>query len=149
MGLQLLDNAGGLVRVHIGEDQGHGLGAFVLQGGEQGFDVRLVEEGELPILQGLGHLLQKGLSGLVAEGLLQHGAGIFQAALGNRLAGHAVLIELGEHRLGLLGVEHSQPGHLQGEHLDLLRLHELVQAGGLIGSQRDDHCGSLLLGCQL
>ena len=106
-GLQLLDDAGGLVRVHIAEDQSHGLGTLVLQRGVQGLHICLVQEGEVAILQGLGNLFQQGGGGLLTEGLLQYGLGVLQTALGDGLVGEAALVELGEHRLGLLAVEHS------------------------------------------
>ena len=65
---------------------------------------------------------------LTAESLLQHRPGVLQATLGDRLVGHAALVELLQHRLRGLRVQHSQAGDLQGECLHVLRLHVLVLA---------------------
>ena len=147
--LQLGHHARRLVRVHIGEDQGDGLGPFAPQGGEQGLDVRLVHEGEFPVFQALGDLAQELRRRLLAIGLLQDGPGVFQAALGDSLVGQAQLVELVENVLRLLGAQHAQAGHLQGELLDLLVLHVLIDERRLLGSQGDDDRRRLLGGGQL
>ena len=146
---QLLDDARGLAGVHIAEYQGHRLRTFVLEGGVQALDVRLVQERELPVFQALGHLLQQAGGRSRAEGLLQHGAGVLQTALGDRLLGHAVLVELAEYVLGLLGVQHSKPRHLQGQGLQVGGVYVLVDKGCLIRSQGDNDGGSLLGAGQL
>ena len=132
----------------MGEHQGDGLGALVLEGGEQGALIRLIHKGKLPVLEGLGDLAQELLGGLGPVGLLQDGSGVFQAALGDRLVAQAHLIELGQDLFGLLGAQQAQLCHLNGELLHVVGLHELVQVGGLIGPQGDDNGCCLLLAVQ-
>ena len=142
--LQLGHHARRLVRVHIGEDQGDGLGPLAPQGGVQGLDVRLVHEGKLPVFQALGNLAQKLRRRLLAIGLLQDGPGVLQAALGDGLIGQAELVELIKDVLRLLGAQHPQAGHLQGELLHLLVLHKLIEERRFFGPQGDDNRRRLL-----
>ncbi len=146
--VQLVNHGRRLLRVHIGQHQGDGLGPLMLQGGIQGLLICLVQEGELPVFQGLGHLVQQHACRLLPKASLQHGPGILQSALGDSLVGHAHLVVLVEYILGGGRVHIAQPGDLQGELLHVLRVHVLIELGGLLRSQRDDHRGRLLLAGQ-
>ena len=147
--VQLGHHARRLVRIHIREDQGDGLGPLAPQGGVQGLDVRLVHEGKLPVFQALGNLAQEFRRRLLAVGLFQDGPGVLQTALGDGLVGQAELIELVENVLRLLDGQHAEAGHLQGELLNLLVLHELVEEGRLLRAQGDDDRRRLLRGGKL
>ena len=121
----------------------------MLERREQVFVARLVHEGELAVLEGLCDLFQQRACRLVAKCLLQHGTRVLDAALGDRLVGHAHLVELGEDFLCDVRVEEAKLGDLERDHLDLLRVHVLVKQGSLLNAQRDNHSGSLLRAGQL
>ena len=115
-----------------------------MQCGIQALDVRLVQEGKFPVFQALGHLFQQTGGGGHAKRLFQHRPGVLQSALGNRFLGHTALVELAEHILGLLRVQHAQAGHFQRQCLQVGGVNVLVNKGRLICSQRDDNGGGLL-----
>ena len=112
-----------------------------MQGGEQGLVVRLLHEGEGTVLQGFGHLAQQLVRRLRPVGLLQHRAGIFQAALGHRPVGAAQLVKLIQNFLGLLRTQEAHFGDLQGKLFHVVRLHMLVEGGRPLHAQGDNDSG--------
>jgi len=116
----------------------------VTEGGEEVLFAGLVKESELPVLQGLGHLVKQLTGGGGTEGLFQNGLRVLQPALGDRLVGHAHLIILGEHGLAGVRVQEAHPGNLQGELFQLLRVHVLVDERGLVHAQGHHNGGGFL-----
>ena len=94
LGGQAAEDFGGLDGLEMGEDQGDGLGMFVLNEGEEVVAFGLLQEGKRGALDGLIDLIDDPFGLFLGEALGEQGLGVIPAAFVGIGTGEGQLIEL-------------------------------------------------------